>query len=394
MIVAADEVIPYVQAAFGTVGELRLFSGRSLRSSDLRGVDALIVRSITSVGADLLAGTSVRFVGTASIGMDHLDLDYLRGRGIAVANAAGSNANAVSEYVTAALLATAERNGWDLAAKSIGIIGVGHVGSLVEKKAAALGMEVMLCDPPLREATGELRYGFLDDVLAADVLTLHVPLTSDGPYPTRHMIDGGVLRRLSERQWLINTSRGAVVRGPDLKSALSRRRLGGAILDVWEGEPAVDRELLSMVGIGTAHVAGSSLDGKVTGTRMMLESLRRFFGVASNWDTRPLFPVPRRLRCPAGGGRQESVSAVVREAYNVQRDDSSLRRIAGMTEAQASEHFDRLRNEYELRNEFSHFEVEVAGSGEFVSGFSSLGFHVVGPAVAAGALRETADAGS
>lgn len=377
MIIAADEAIPYLQAAFAGVGELRLFSGRSARREDVRGADALLVRSVTKVGADLLEGSSVRFVGTATIGMDHIDLEYLMSRGIHVANAAGSNAKAVAEYVIAALLETAEAKGWRLSEKSIAVIGVGHIGSLVEKMAAALGMEVLLCDPPLRESTGDKRYRFLDDVLGADLLTLHVPLTAEGPYPTRHMIDGGVLQRLSPRQYLINTARGAVVCGSDLKRALRERRIEGAILDVWEDEPRIDYDLLDLVDLGTPHVAGSSLDGKVCGTAMVLEALCRFFGIEERWDTRGIFPEPQRLRPQAGVEAQSAVRSVVREAYDIHRDDASLRASKGLPEDAAAERFDRLRIDYPLRREFTHFVVEVPVGSSLASTFKALGFQVV-----------------
>jgi erythronate-4-phosphate dehydrogenase len=379
MIIAADEAIPYLQAAFSRVGELRLFSGRSVRPSDVREADALIVRSVTEVGADLLEGSSVRFVGTATIGMDHIDLDYLKARGIYIANAAGCNAKSVAEYVIAALLETAEVKGWRLSGKSIAVIGVGHIGSLVEKMAAALGMEVLLCDPPLRESTGDERYRCLDEVLDADVLTLHVPLTTEGRYPTWHMIDGGVLQRLSPRQYLINTARGAVVSGSDLKRALRARRIEGAVLDVWEGEPQIDYDLLDMIDLGTPHIAGSGLDGKVCGTAMVLEALCRFFGIQERWDSRGIFPQPQRLRPQGGVEGQSAVRSVVLQAYDIRRDDARLRALKGMPEDAAAESFDGLRIDSPLRREFTHFVVELAGESSLASMFKALGFQVVNP---------------
>src|SRR5512136_1219353 len=165
MILAVDEAIPYWQEAFVGLGETRPFSGRKLRPVDVKDSDALVVRSVTRVDASLLDGSSVRFVGSATIGLDHFDEPYLKSRGIRYTNAAGSNANSVAEYVTAALLVVAQRKGWNLARKSIGIIGVGNVGSRVERKVQALGMQVALCDPPLRESTGDKKYGFLEDVI-------------------------------------------------------------------------------------------------------------------------------------------------------------------------------------------------------------------------------------
>jgi erythronate-4-phosphate dehydrogenase len=376
MIIAVDEAIPYLQPAFSPLGELRLFSGRGARACDMRHADALVVRSVTRVGPALLEGSPVRFVGTATIGTDHLDLDYLAARGIHVATAAGSNANAVSEYVTSALLVTAARKGWRLSEKSLGIIGVGRVGSIVERKAMALGMRVLLCDPPLRESTGEARYGFFADVAGADILTLHVPLTSDGPCPTRHMIGWSTLERLTPRQVIINSSRGAVVCGLDLKRALIGKRIGGAILDVWEKEPDIDRELLDLVDLGTAHIAGSSLDGKLAGTLMVLSELCRFFGLRQSWDGRDVYPPPLRLSPKAGAKGQEAVASVVLQAYDIRKDDASLRTLTEAAGRAAGENFDRYRIEYPLRSEFPHFVVGRVEEPECARTLEALGFMV------------------
>jgi len=347
------------------------------------------VRSVTRVDAHLLEGSSVRFVGTATIGMDHLDLDYLRARGIYCANAAGSNANSVAEYVVSALLATAERKGWRLAEKSIGIIGVGRIGTLVAKKAAALGMKVLLCDPPLRDSTGDKRYGFLDDVLGADILTLHVPLTAEGLYPTRHMVDGQLLRRLSRSQFLINSARGAVVCGPDLQVALRERWIEGAILDVWEGEPGINRDLLDLVELGTAHIAGSSQDGKACGTAMILGELCRVFGISAGWDHSSLFAPPQRVRPQPGIEGQDAIRSVVLQAYDIRRDDADLRAVIGMPATAAGERFDRLRDHYPLRPEFSHFIIEPAAGSGLTPVFQALGFEIAGPAQHETTRRET-----
>jgi erythronate-4-phosphate dehydrogenase len=376
MIIAVDEAIPYWQAAFAPLGEIKLFSGRALRRADLREVDALIVRTVTRVCADLLDGTPVRFVGTTSIGMDHLDLDYLERHGIRITNAAGSNANAVAEYIVAALLVLAERKGWDLRGKSIGIIGAGHVGSRVEKKASALGMQVRLCDPPLRESTGDPRYGFIDSVIDADILSLHVPLTTRGPYPTHHMIDHRILQRLTPQQFLVNSSRGAVVSGQDLKRTLGEGRIGGTVLDVWEGEPEIDYALLDLADLGTPHIAGFSLDGKVCGTAMVREELCRFLGVQQVWDSGKVFPPPQRLRPQTGRRAQDAIRSAVLQAYDIRRDDTILRASKEISGDAAAQGFDRLRTGYPLRPEFSHYIVELAEDTWLAPTLEALGFAV------------------
>ncbi len=382
MIIAIDEAIPYLQSALAPLGKVRTFLGRSVRAVEVRDAQVLIVRSVTRVDSALLEGSAVQFVGTVTIGTDHLDLEYLDRHKICVANAAGCNAMAVSEWVVAALLEFAARSGWELSDKLIGIVGVGHIGSLVEKKASALGMQVLLCDPPLRESTGDTRFGFLDDVLDADILTLHVPLATQGPYPTYHMIDERVLKRLSRRQLLVNSSRGPVVNGLGLKSALSQHRIAGALLDVWEGEPSIDAELLALSDLGTCHIAGWSLDGKVRGTAMIYEALRNFLGIKAEWDASGLLPSSRSLRFPSVVRGQEAIRLIVRDAYDIMKDDAALRSLPKAQSGMVVQGFDRLRDGYPFRPEFSHFQVEVPRDSGLEMPLTSLGFQMTPPAAA------------
>ena len=377
MIIVVDEAIPYWEEAFSRLGEVRPLPGRKLRPVDVRDADALIVRSVTHVDTSLLEGSSVRFVGSATIGMDHLDVEYLKARGIHFTNAAGCNANAVAEYVAATLLVMAKRKGWDLQSKSIAVIGVGNVGSRVEKKACALGMKVLLCDPPLREARGDQRYLFLDDVLDADILTFHVPLTSDGPYPTYHMVDKNVLERLSPKQFLINSARGSVFDGRDLKESLRAGRLEGAVLDVWEDEPNIDLALLDLAELGTPHIAGYSIDGKIRATEMMFEGLCRHFRLPASWNTGSLYPAASRIRPEAGLIGEDALRSVVLQAYNILRDDGNLRDLHSLPDGRTGAGFDRLRNEYPLRPEFRHFAVDLAnGQKGIAETIGNLGFQV------------------
>ena len=377
MIIAVDEVIPYGREAFSSLGEVRSFAGRKISAADIREAEALVVRSITQVNAKLLEGTRVRFVGSATIGTDHLDLEYLKSHGITWRNAAGSNANSVAEYVTAALLVLARKHAWNLQKKSIAIIGAGHVGRALERKTQALGMSVSLCDPILREETGDSRYQFLDDVLDADILSIHVPLTSDGRYPTRHMIGREVFDRLSTRQFLINPARGSVIRESDLKKALEEGKVGGAVLDVWEGEPSIDYELLRAVAIATPHIAGFSLDGKVRGTEMILEALCHESGVKVPWDSRSVYPPEVTLRPAPGSLGQEALYSIVLQAYNVLKDDENLRALQTLSPEEAIAAFDRLRNKYPLRPEFHHYIVEIPQGEIALAGtLEGLGFGI------------------
>ncbi len=380
MILAIDEAIPYWQQAFSGLGEIRSFSGRKVQAAEVKDADALVVRSVTRADSALLEGSSIRFVGTATIGTDHLDETYLKARGIHFTNAAGSNANSVAEYVTAALLVMAQRKNWDLSRKSIAIIGVGHVGSRVLEKVRALGMRVLLCDPPLRESTGDQRYRNLSDVLSADILTFHVPLTRNGPYPTHHMMDRAQLERLLPGQYLMNSARGAVFDCKALKDILGEGNLEGAVLDVWEGEPRIDYALLDLVDLGSPHIAGYSLDGKVRGTEMIVEELCRHFTIPFRWDSQSIFPRPARIRPASGTQGQDGVRSVVLQAYNILRDDTNLRALKSLPQEEAKTGFDRLRNEYPLRPEFRHYIVDLAPEqAGLAATFRALGFQTAHP---------------
>ncbi len=377
MLIAVDEKIPYWEKSFARIGEVRPFDGRKPVRELTLDADALVVRSVTPVNADLLEGTSVRFVGTATIGMDHLDETYLKRRDIHYMNAAGSNANAVAEWMVAALLVVAERRSWNLARKSLAVIGVGQVGSRVVKKARSLGMEVLLCDPPLRESTGDTDYRFLEDVIGSDLLTLHVPLTTGGRYPTWHMFDQRVLGQLGSHQFLFNSARGAVVDNNILRVALSRRAIEGAVLDVWEGEPRIDYTLLRHVDLGTPHIAGYSIDGKVRATEMILEGLCRFFGIPFAWDTDSLYPPPTRISPSPGSNGLDAVRSVVLQVNDILEMDAMLRSLESLPPEIAADAFDRLRNDYTLKPEFRHFVVELDdSSAELAAALKGLGFSV------------------
>jgi erythronate-4-phosphate dehydrogenase len=377
MIIALDQAIPFWKEAFSELGEIRLFPGRDLKPDEIRDADALIVRTVTPVNAALLEGSSVRFVAAASAGIDHIDQDYLKRRGIHFSYAAGCNADSVSEYIITALHVIACRRKWTLKDKSLAVIGVGNVGSRVAKKARALGMEVLLCDPPLRDATGDSQYQSLDRVLGADILSFHVPLTLEGPYPTWHMLDRNALKRLSPTQFVINSARGAVFDNGELKYALHDRRIEGAILDVWEGEPSIDYFLLELTDIGTPHIAGSSLDSKIRATEMARTELCRFLGIQSSIDLDAAYPKPRLLRAEPKAAGQEAVLSVLVQAYDISKDDAGLRAMGSLTAERAAEGFGRLRSDYAFRPEFCHFMVDLGErNGDLAETFASLGFKV------------------
>ncbi len=363
--ILADENIPFAREAFGTLGEVRLKHGRSITRADLTDVELLVVRSITRVDEALVAGSRVRFVGTATSGSDHLTIPDLDRLGIAWHAALGCNANAVSEYMTAAWLTLAQRRGQALAGRRVGVVGVGHVGSLVVEKARALGMEPVLNDPPKARETGSRIYRPLDALLDCDIVTCHTPLTIDGPDPTYRLLGDAFFSRLKPGAWFCNAGRGEVVDVSALHRALGDRRLGGVVLDVWDHEPEIDGRLLTRVDIATPHIAGYSLEGKLNGTDLVYRAACRFLGVEPTWsaaDAAPPRPDGLPLRGFAQGDAElnhldrEGVSAVadaVAAAYPLLRDDEALRRTAGMDAAERGRAFDLLRKTYPTRREFT-----------------------------------------
>ena len=359
MIIAVDQEIRYWEEAFSRFGSIRPFSGRSLKAADVRDIDALVVRSITPVDSSLLNGSRLRFVASASAGVDHVDQEYLKARGIHFAFAAGCNADSVSEYIVAALHIAASRRGWELNRKSLGVIGVGNVGSRVSKKAAALGMKVLLCDPPLRDLTGDPRYQPLDEVTQADILTFHVPLSRDGAYPTWHMLDRRMLDRLSPEQYVINSSRGPIFDNREMRAALEEKRISGAVLDVWEEEPVVDYSLLELVDIGTPHIAGTALDGKIRATEMVREEMSRFFGIRSAGLADSVYPESGHLRPAYRTRGQAAIASVLRQAFDLLKTDAELRALGALPAGQAAAGFDRMRKDFPLRLEFHHFIVDL-----------------------------------
>lgn len=378
--IVADENIPFANEAFATLGEVRLRHGRAISQADLADADLLFVRAITRIDASLLSGTRVRFVGTATAGIDHVSLPDLERLGIAFYAAHGCNANAVAEYMVTAWLTMAARTGSGLAGKRVGIVGVGHVGSLVAEKTRALGMAPVLNDPPLARQSGSQAYRPLDELLDCDIVTCHTPLTTDGADPTFRLIGDTFLDGLKAGAWFCNAGRGEVVDEAALHRALDRGRIGAAILDVWDHEPDVDARLLARVDLATPHIAGYSFEGKLNGTRMVYEAACRFLGESPAWDAASVAPpadVPH-VDIDARGRSDASVLAdAVTRVYAIDRDDEAFRRTAAMTREDRGREFDRLRRAYPRRREFRATTVEIEGaSAGVLASLAGLGFGV------------------
>ena len=285
MKVVIDHKIPYIKEAIEKIADEVVFlPGHAFTREVVKDADALIVRTRTHCTRELLEGSQVKFIATATIGYDHIDVDYCREAGITWTNCPGCNAGSVEQYVHSVLLLLEREKGLELEKSTIGIVGVGHVGSRVKRMAESLGMRVLLNDPP-RSDKGE--QGFVDlETIAreCDVITFHTPLNREGTYATYHLVDEDFLFSLKRTPYIINSSRGEVVDTASLLAALSAGKVKDAIIDTWEYEPNISRELMEVALISTPHIAGYSADGKANATRMSLEALCEFFGMEKNFS--------------------------------------------------------------------------------------------------------------
>ena len=358
MRIVADENIPLVEHFFGPYGEIVLRPGSSISSRDLAAADVLLVRSVTRVDAKILAGSRVRFIGSATIGTDHIEIENVEKRGIVFAHAPGSNADSVVEYVIASLLALSARKAVPLRGRTVGIVGFGNIGRRLASRLPALGCRVLVNDPPLAERAQKVGrpHDFVDleELLASsDIVSLHVPLSTSGPHPTRHLLDAARIRKFSQGAWLVNTSRGSVVDNAALLDGIER--LGAVVLDVWENEPEPETRLVEKVDLATPHIAGYSYDGKVAGTRMLYEAFARFLGeeVAEVEEgfgpAKPLTPPDPALP------EMDWLYQVVSRMYPISEDDRRMRDVGG---AAWAEHFTRLRRDYPERRTFSVYSMQ------------------------------------
>ncbi len=363
MRIFVDENIPQGPAVFSAYGDVRVFAGRSLKRADLLEADALLVRSITKVNAELLEGTPVRFVGTATIGVDHVDQDYLLGAGIGFASAPGCNARSVAEYLVTAFLHLRAHRGLALEGKTLGIIGFGHVGAQVAKVAPRLGLNVLLCDPPLQDAGPPGRVVPRQELIArSDILSLHVPLTEEGPHSTLRLFNRELFETFAEPKALINTCRGEVIDAEGLLWALDQKKLSHLVLDVFPGEPEVNPDLARRANLITPHIAGYSVQGKLNGTGQILDAFCRHFGVEKK--SAPVMPAPPHpvIAWPRGVDLEGGLNYCVRQCYDIARDNINLRRILGAPEF--PKHFDALRKNYPERHEFAGYRIVQVPPGE------------------------------
>ena len=336
MKVIVDNKIPYIKGNIEKIAdEVVYLPGHAFTKEEVKDADALIVRTRTLCNAELLEGSSVKFIATATIGFDHIDVDYCREAGIVWTNCPGCNAGSVEQYVHASLLLLKHRKGLDLKKAVLGIVGVGHVGKRVQRMAEALGMRVLLNDPP-REDSGEPGFVSLQTIAEeCDVITFHTPLNREGKYKTFHLADAGFFSGLKRTPSIINSSRGEVVDASALLDALEEGKVKDAVIDTWEGEPDISLELLRKVFIGTPHIAGYSADGKANATRMSLEALCRYFGKTAEFSIAP-------PALPLKTYSDDAEKAYL-EVYNPMDDSVRLK--------ESPEKFEWFRGNYPLRRE-------------------------------------------
>lgn len=374
MKIVADDKIPFLKRVLEPYAEVIYLPGKEITRKILMDADALLIRTRTKCTEALLKGTGVRFIGTATIGFDHIDTRYCDKKNISWTNAPGCNSSSVQQYIAGVLLKISSEFGFTLKDKTIGIIGVGNVGSKVEKFARIIGMNVLLNDPPRARREGAKNFVGLGTALfKSDIITVHVPLNVVGEDCTYHLFNSRTLKKMKKGTWFINSSRGEVTDTAALKKVLSSGKLGGAVLDVWEHEPDIDLELMSGTFLSTPHIAGYSTDGKANGTSMVVNSLCKHFNLPLTGWYPGNVPKPEKplisINCK-GLTDEDIVRKAVFHTYNVDEDNINL--------MSNPSNFEKLRSDYRIRREFKAFTVNLSGGSkrtrEILGG---LGFKVI-----------------
>lgn len=378
MRILVDENVPLAEEFFGELGEVVRQAGRDMTPDSVRDFDALVVRSITPVDAAMIEGSKLKFVGTCTIGTDHVDLAALQERGVGFANAPGSNADSVVDYVLSSLLLLAEEEGITLAGNVVGIVGAGNVGGRLAARLDNLDVECLICDPPRAEREGRDDFLELDTLIErADILCLHTPLIEEGEHATRHLMDRRRIDALKPGTVLISAGRGDCLDGQALRERLERAQDLRTVIDVWEHEPGIDEALYELVDIATPHIAGYSVDGKMLGTEMIYQAAMRHFGLPARKKLGQLRPDPwlSKIVLHSWTPPLEALSLCARACYDVRRDVLAFdryRRRLGMAAG-----FDAYRREYPERREFQTLRVQLKKNrGGLRDALEGVGFSV------------------
>jgi erythronate-4-phosphate dehydrogenase len=374
MKIVIDDKIPYIKGALEPFGDIVYLSGPKTTPEVVKDADAIITRTRTICNEKLLAGSSVKFIATATIGYDHIDTEYCDKAGIAWTNAPGCNSKSVEQYIASTLFVLAERKGFQLKGKTIGVVGVGQVGSKVARVCKLFGMKVLLNDPPRERAEEPEKFCSLSEIRQkADIITLHVPLNLQGEDTTFHLANSSFFEALEQKPIVINSCRGEVLDTLSAKEALKSGQISGLVVDCWENEPNIDLELLELVDLATPHIAGYSKDGKANGTSMSIRAVSRFFGLGiDDWQAKQI-ELPKKTIIELDGlnlsGEQILAKAVL-ATYDIRNDDAALRK--------NPEIFEKLRGDYPVRREYPVFTIQAKNTDEEILGIlKKLGFQVL-----------------
>ncbi|MBU1101159.1 MAG: 4-phosphoerythronate dehydrogenase PdxB [Bacteroidetes bacterium] len=373
MKIVADDKIPFLKGVLDELVDMKYYPGAQITKENLKAADALITRTRTICNAELLEDSSVKLITTATIGTDHIDINYCDSKGIVWKNAPGCNSSSVQQYVASALLQVAINRKLKLSEMTIGVVGVGNVGGKVAKLARALQMNVLLNDPPRARSEGDDGFVSLDKIIEkSDIITFHVPLNRDGEYKTLHLADEAFFKKFNSQKIILNTSRGPVIETNALKNAIRQKKIPATVLDVWEKEPEIDLELLELVDIATPHIAGYSMDGKANGTAVCINEIVKFFNLKMENDWYPhQMPQPAgatilHVNCE-GKSKEEILHEIINSTHNIMEDHQRL--------VNSPETFEKQRGDYPVRREFPLYSVHLKNPEEhIVNTLQQLGF--------------------
>ncbi len=378
MKIVADENIPLLGEFFNDVCQSNLVSlpGRDMTAADLQDADILLVRSITQVNEKLLKGTGVKFVGTCTIGTDHLDIPYLQSQGIQYQNAPGCNAQAVVEYVLSSLITLGERRQVPWQSLRVGIVGAGNVGGRLFKTLKSLQVRVCAYDPNIEDFNSAQQ---AEDVWLQDVVTLHTPITRVGEFKTHHLVNAKRLSTMQENACLINSCRGAVIDNHALLAHLQSHPQFMAVIDVWEQEPTPQDDLIKACMLATPHIAGYSLDGKYLGTSMIYEAVCKFLALPINIKLAQLAPPAslRRISMNQDADMSYMLRKVIRSGYDVRDDHFRMLSLLGLADVKKAQAFDVLRKQYPMRRDLNSLQLSVQEVSE-PSWLNALGVNIKG----------------
>lgn len=374
--IVADKNIPFLFGVLEPYAEILYLNHAQINKENVKDADALLVRTRTRCSESLLVNSSVKFIGTATIGFDHVDTEFCESEGIKWVNAPGCNSGSVQQYMSSALLTLAKLKDIQLNSKTIGIIGVGNVGSKVEKIASTFEMKTLLNDPPRERNEGSKKFVPLNRLMEeSDIIIIHAPLNVNGIDKTYHLIDEELFRKLEKGKVFINTSRGEIVDTKALKNIIRCNKVNSCVLDVWENEPSIDTELLSLVDLATPHIAGHSVEGKANGISVCINSLNEYFnlGLDQYWYPKnipnPVSSKVIKIDC-SGKTDQQILFEIITSTYDITEDDKRLRK--------SVLEFEKQRIDYPTRREFNYYQVTLKNASEFIiKSITELGFKLI-----------------